>query len=275
MKITLLIAFVTISLFAGNPGKPELQYKYASGLMNQGNYFEAITEFKRLLFSDSTAQYKYEAYMGIGASYKKGNFLDNAGNAFAMAELATKQKEKKFEASVELSKIRILQRDKRSALETLNRSTEHASSQDELNRVKSLLGWNHIFAGEWDSAAVLFNAGMDTSLARYALEIEDKRYSVTLSRMLSIFLPGAGQFYTGNYISGVLSLGWHVLWGYDVITAIGAERMFDALMVANFLWLRFYNGNVYNAELFAEENNRRIDDEAIIHLLDSFEGETP
>jgi len=90
-----------------------------------------------------------------------------------------------------------------------------------------------------------------------------------------MIIPGAGQFYTGEYVSGLLSLGWNVLWGYLTIKSFVDDRIFDGIMVGSLLWLRFYNGNTYNAEKFAEEKNLLISNKALLFLQHGYEGEKP
>ena len=88
-------------------------------------------------------------------------------------------------------------------------------------------------------------------------------------------IPGAGQFYTGHYFSGLLSLGWNALWGYLTVKAFIDERVFDGLIIGNFLWLRFYVGNIQNAEKFANEANIKIANKALSYLQDQYKGEKP
>jgi hypothetical protein len=65
------------------------------------------------------------------------------------------------------------------------------------------------------------------------------------------------------------------LWGYTTITAFQANRIFDGIMVADLLWLRFYNGNNQNAEKFAIEKNLEISNNALIYLQNVYQGEKP
>jgi hypothetical protein len=46
-------------------------------------------------------------------------------------------------------------------------------------------------------------------------------------------------------------------------------------MVADFLWLRFYNGNNQNAENFAIEKNLEITDRSLIYLQNVYRGDKP
>lgn len=73
----------------------------------------------------------------------------------------------------------------------------------------------------------------------------------------------------------MLSLGWNVLWGYLTIKAFVDERIFDGFVIGNFLWLRFYVGNIQNAETFANEENVKIANKALYYLQYQYEGEKP
>jgi hypothetical protein len=76
-------------------------------------------------------------------------------------------------------------------------------------------------------------------------------------------------------LSGTLSLGWNILFGYLTINAIVEDRIFDALIIGNFLWLRFYSGNIQNAEKFAVQKNLQISNKALEYLENQYKGEKP
>ena len=105
--------------------------------------------------------------------------------------------------------------------------------------------------------------------------IDEELYSVSFAKTISYIIPGAGQIYTGEYISGLLSLGWNVLWGYLTIRSFIDERIFDGIVIANFLWLRFYRGNFQNAEKFAEEKNLIISNKGLEYLQYEYSGRKP
>jgi len=84
-----------------------------------------------------------------------------------------------------------------------------------------------------------------------------------------------GQFYTGEYVSGLISLGWNVLWGYLTINAINEDRIFDGFMIGTLLWYRFYNGNLQNAEKFAKQKNLEKSNSALRYLQNKYKGNKP
>ncbi len=100
-------------------------------------------------------------------------------------------------------------------------------------------------------------------------------YSEKFAKYSSYVIPGFGQFYTGEYLSGALSLSWNILSGYLTINSFIEDRVFDGIMVGNFLWLRFYSGNSQNAEKFAVQKNLQISNSALKYLQFNFAGERP
>jgi hypothetical protein len=142
--------------------------------------------------------------------------------------------------------------------------------------IKYWQGWNYIFSDDWEKAYEMFSEGnIDTALANFCKNIDDSRYSVGFAKYSSYLIPGFGQFYTGEYISGALSLGWNVLFGYLMINSFVEDRVLDGAIIGNFLWLRFYTGNTQNAEKFALQKNSHISNNALDFLHYHYVGEKP
>ena len=254
----------------------EAQYKLANELYKNEEYFDAITEFKRLLFFDKDKEYTYSADELIGKSYKMGAKFSEAIRYFFLAGLHASNNEQLYNSKIEIIKINILRRTIGRALillDSLEKDKRFFNKKEEIIYWK---GWAFIFDDKWDSAAAEFNKiDSGRELKRISEEIESEKYSVTKAKILSFIIPGAGQFYTGNFISGILSLGWNLLWGYITVNAFADNRAFDGLAVGELLWLRFYRGNVQNAEKFAEEKNREISNKTLKYLQFNYKGEKP
>jgi hypothetical protein len=142
--------------------------------------------------------------------------------------------------------------------------------------IKYWIGWNFIFADDWEKAYKIFTENnLDTSLANLCKSVEEEKFSVDFAKYSSYIIPGFGQFYTGEYLSGTLSLGWNILFGYLTINAFVEDRIFDGIVIGNFLWLRFYSGNIQNAEKFAIQKNLQISNSALDYLQYQYKGEKP
>ena len=248
----------------------------AKTLYSHEEYFSSITELKRLIFFDTNKKYSYTANELIGECYKQGAKFSDALNYFTRAEIATTIPSEIYNCRINMIKINILRRTTGRALsliDALEKDPRFTMKKEEINYWK---GWAYIFSDEWDKASDQFGRiSPESELKRFCDSIDNKKYSVIKAKLLSYFVPGAGQVYTGNYLSGILSLGWNILWGYTTITAFQANRIFDGIMVGDLLWLRFYNGNNQNAEKFAVEKNLEISNNALIYLQNVYTGVKP
>jgi hypothetical protein len=272
------IVILVVQLFATVPAQDSAkkQFNYAQELFSSENYFDAITELKRLLLFDNTGRYKYTANSMIGSSYKEGAKFSDAIRHFTLAEINARNEEELYNSRMDIILVNILRRTTDRAfklLDSLQADNRFENKDDDTNYWR---GWAYIFADDWRSAANTF-AKIDSTheLRKLANKIDDELYSVSFAKTISYIIPGAGQIYTGEYISGLLSLGWNVLWGYLTIKAFIDERIFDGIVIANFLWLRFYRGNLQNAEKFAIEKNLMISNEGLHYLQYEYSGRKP
>ncbi|MGE5497460.1 MAG: hypothetical protein ACM3Q2_05290, partial [Syntrophothermus sp.] len=136
-------------------------------------------------------------------------------------------------------------------------------------------GWSLMFSDEWEKAAIEFGKFDEfKALKKLSLDTENEKYSVSFAKVISYILPGFGQFYTGNYLSGIMSIAWTGLWGYLAWNAFSADRAFDGAVMTG-LFIRFHRGNVQNAEKFAVEKNREITDRTLNYLQYQYEGLKP
>jgi len=254
----------------------DAQFDFAKKLYSDEKYFDTVTELKRLLFFEGKGDYSYRANMLIGKSYKEGAKFSDAIHHLTLAELNAKNIDELYESRIEIIRINILRRTTGRALKLLDSLEADERFTDKKDEIKYWRGWAYMFDDDWELAAQTF-AYIDSNhvLKALAEEVRDDLYSVSFAKTISYIIPGAGQIYTGEYISGLLSLGWNVLWGYLTIKAFIAERVFDGIVIANFLWLRFYRGNLQNAENFAMEKNLVRSNRALNYLQFEYNGLKP
>jgi tetratricopeptide (TPR) repeat protein len=253
----------------------EAQFKYAVNLYSEEDYFDAITEFKRLLFFDESGNYSYSANLFIGLSYKMGGRYSDALQYLALAKINSGSDEEYLRCSVEIIKINILRRTISRALALLDSLDRDKRFQNKSAEIDYWKGWAYIFSNEWHNASLAFSEIQETyQLAVLCDSVNNELYNPQLAKYLSI-VPGAGQFYTGEYVSGLISIGWNVLWGYLTIEALVEDRIFDGVLIGSLLWWRFYSGNLQNAEKFALEKNLKITNSALNYLQNNYVGEKP
>jgi hypothetical protein len=254
----------------------EGQYEYALKLFREEKYFDAITEFKRLNFFDREKEYAFKSNLLIGEAYKEGGKFPEALEYFTLSEMNAGNDSSLFLSKIFEVRINILRRTTERAIQILDQIQSDDKFKNKKNEINYWRGWAYIFADEWDKASEQFGViDMNHPLKILCNKISEDKYSVTKAKILSYIIPGAGQLYTGHYLSGLLSLGWNALWGYLTVKSFVDERVFDGFAIGNFLWLRFYVGNIQNAEKFAKEENLKITNNALYYLQYRYTGKKP
>lgn len=246
------------------------QLELADSLFNSQNYFDAITEYKRLLFFDSLNHFRFYSNYQIGLCYKNGAKYSDAIRYFVLSEISAANDEEIFNSKIQQVRTNILRRTISRAEKILSEMETDKRFEQHKREIKYWLGWSFIFSDKWNDAYRIFSEIGETNLAQICLNTQEKLYSVEFAKYSSMIIPGLGQFYTGEYISGLLSIAWNIFAGYLTINAFNQERIFDGIVTANLLWFRFYRGNFQNAEKFAEEKNTRIINETLFYLQNEF-----
>lgn len=275
MKILFFMyLFYSVSGVCGQTSLEE-QMRRAESLFNSGKYFDAVTEYKRAEFFDAGKGLAYKTNFMIGLCYKAGLKYDDAIYYIGKALSASETAEENFTASVELVKLNILKRNLSNAyakIGSLKKRYKDLPHSEELNY---WLGWAYMFDGKWEEAGKIFETEGREELAAICKKVAGEEYDVTFAKLISYIVPGAGQFYTENYLSGAMSFGWNLLWGYLTVNAFVAGRIFDGFVIGNMLWFRFYRGNFQNAEKFAVEKNIKIYNNAYDYLMKNYKGKKP
>lgn len=272
-KISFLFFLFVINLFSQDYLSEQL--KIADSLFSSEKYYDAITEYKRLLFFDSLKQFSYDANFRIGLAYKEGNKLSDAIKYFALAEINAKNSEQIFESKIYQVRTNILRRSIVRADKILAELESDYRFYNHQKEIKYWKAWNYIFSDKWEEASEVFYSFGENELAELCLNTHKELYSVDFAKYSSMIIPGFGQFYTGEYFSGLISIGWNILAGYLTIKSFIDERIFDGILTANLLWFRFYRGNFQNAEKFALEKNLSISNKTLLYLQKEFEGIKP
>lgn len=252
------------------------QFDYANKLYSINHYYDAITEYKRLIFFDSSKTYYFTAYFQIGKCYKAGAKLDDAIKYLALAEMSTTSDEERLKSKFEIVRCNILRRTTSRAHQLLNELEKTILTKEMRDSIYYWRGWTYMFEDNWKSASDSFaKLNPYHELKILCDHVEKEKVSVTFATVISYILPGAGQIYTGNYLSGLLSLGWNVLAGYWAIHSFSTDRVFDGFAILTLLWQRFYRGNIQNAGQFAVNKNIEIANDALIYLQNQFKGIKP
>ncbi len=275
-KWLLIILFILIYAPGFSQTLLYKQLSFADSLFSSQQYFDAITEYKRIQFFDNEKVLAYKTSLKIGLSYKAGAKFEDAIKYFAQAEQYSRSIDEVFEARTQIIRTNILRKTTDRAIELCDQLEAESRFSDLKDIIYYWRGWAFMFAYNWNLASEEFNKINPLHQLKIICDkVEDSKVSVTFAKVISYILPGAGQFYSGNYLSGIMSLGWNLLTGYFTVKAFLDNRVFDGIVTAELLWLRFYRGNIQNAGAMAIEHNLEVANKALRYLQYEYKGSKP
>lgn len=251
------------------------QFNYAQSLYGNEKYFDCITELKRLMLFDTSKVFSYRAQMLAGDCYKKGARFNDAAKYFNLAVQSAGSPQEEYFAMIAGIRNDILRNQPGMALYNLGRLAKDTAFSDLKKEIVYWRGWAFMRKGEWKNANKQFSMyGEDSVLINITKEAYEREYSPVKAKMLSIFLPGTGQMYSGSYISGLLSFALVVTGAVFTVKALISERLFDALIIGT-LAQRFYMGSINNSVDYAEKENDMLYNEVFTFLESKFSGIKP
>lgn len=273
-KIFLLFVLVSFNFIKGQDYTSQLNF--ADSLYKAEKYFDAVTEYKRFLFFNKDSKNEYLATYKIGLSYKAGAQLDNAIRYLTLASIKTNNSGQKYNVLVDLVRTHILRKTCKQAHKIIDNLLKSDLYKNKTNELIYWKGFAYIFEDKWEEASSQFALlEGQNELETICRDVNEQKISVTFAKVISYILPGSGQIYAGEYLSGIISLGWNILLGYHTINAAASERIFDSIVIGNLLWFRFYRGNIQNAEQFAIQKNLQITNKAMDYLQTRYMGIKP
>ncbi|MEW6685766.1 MAG: hypothetical protein AB1393_06115 [Candidatus Edwardsbacteria bacterium] len=207
---------------------------FADSLYKEGDYFRAITEYKRLLFcglGDSE-----QIFQNISLCYAKSGKYDQALEYLSLA--------------IQVAKEDTVPLDRREKIAWfLVKSGRPSEARLVLERVNTASARKIV-------AISYFIEGKYTTGSLY-LDRKYKYYDEKKIGLISTLLPGSGQVITGHSREGVLSFLINGGLTYFSYKALCKRDYLNFVFLSSWL-LRFYKGNISRAkELAKEENNKR------------------
>lgn len=272
-KVFLIFYFISGFLFSQSDLLRQLEF--ADSLYFSQNYFDAIKEYKRVVFFDKEKSLTYYSYNQIANCYKYGRKFEDSYNFFSLALIEAKSSKEIFDCKINICRLNIIEKKTKNAHKILDELEKDLLFCVYEKEIKFWRAWTFFFERDYQKAKNIFKELDKSELANLSEKLLEDSYSVQTAKILSTILPGMGQFYTGNYLNGLGSLLWNLLSGYLTISALSNERIFDGIVLSNFLWLRFYKGNLENAEKFAIDENEKIFNESLNFIYSNFSKEIP
>lgn len=247
----------------------QVQLKLGDAFMEEGEYYRAVTEYKKLLILFPDSEKADYALLNIGLAYYRGEEYESCIQSFSSFRA-------KYEASDYLPQAQYLEglccwRAKRFD-RAMTIFDGVAESHPESPYAPLSLTASSLVALDEENVSVSRDRleqlisrypGDEASLKAKATVPLLNRYrklphkSETLAAVLSAIIPGSGYIYAGRYGDGITAFLINGLWIAGAVTGIQADYYAIAGVLAG-VGLPFYFGNVYGSANAAKKWNLQI-----------------
>jgi tetratricopeptide (TPR) repeat protein len=280
-KILLLTVFLLCSpgLATGQEGggryiDERTQMGLGDYFFQDGDYYRAITEYKRFLFLFPQGLRVEEALWKITSSYFGGKKWEEALSA-ADDLLA------KFPASPWASQALLLKgrcwaekKDYPQARSFFHQAEEAAPGKAVASEAQWQIALSYVREERWKEAAGEFrkvnpNSKLYPKADFFAQGLdridEVPQKSPTTAGILAALLPGAGHLYSERYRDAAIALALNGAFIWGIVESF-EHRNYAVGGILTFLELGWYSGNIYSAVSSAHKYNRNKKKEYLDHL---------
>jgi tetratricopeptide (TPR) repeat protein len=247
-------------------------YDFAVVLFDQGDYYRAVTEFKRFDFDEGNQAPSLTASYAIACCYQHAKMWPDAIKAWQGIANTHPNQPIAFEATYRMAECYIAAGDTASAQTTL-RNLANTMPPDSMyaSDTRFLIGILLMTQREWPSAEEQFTgfvASYPTShlrlsaekLAQACRDIQSgKKKSPKTAGFYSAVIPGLGQAYSGRTGDGLAALVINLTVGLITANQISRQNTFGTV-VGLLTFDTFYAGNIYGAIGDAKAYNRAKED---------------
>ena len=263
-RLTLILLSAFLLQFSQVSSTHAAEPGFADSLFNEGDYFRAITEYKRYLYTYPDTPAAARAQLNIARSYLLAERWQDG-------ETALQQVIDKYAGSTEAEIAHILHMEsafKQGKLSLVVQPTQttaptHLSLLDQQQRLRI---WSLAYQGDYSLASSfdLTGPGRPTQEDLHHLEQLPLK-SPALAGTLSAILPGSGQLYAGRYREAGLALLLNAAFLAGGLQAIdtGNEVLGGILLFFEAGW---YGGNIYNAMNSVHKYNRDLQQSTLMEM---------
>ena len=243
-----------------------------------GDYHQAVTEYKRFLFFHPGHPQKSLIYLQMGKVFIQ---LADFGSAIDLLQVAFQQTNdvaQKLQIGFQLIPVLIAENQTDRAvivsyrvLTLIDRSSTNVRSDDRA-RIYFFLGISELYRQNWKAAksAFLISDLVSSEAITLLDELgkEDVKKSASIAKWLSTFCPGLGQFYAGEWADGINSFLLNGIIASYVSHLFSSGRRQSAILLGSSILWRYYNGNRQNAVKAVGQYNTRLNEKKIDRVLD-------
>jgi len=270
-----LLAFLLLAALAASaqdsprdPFESRNTYRFASHLLEEGEYLRAAIEFQRFVYTASSIPSNLDSVLyNIGLCYRLGNKPMSAITYFRRIPDECPGSPLVDESYYQTAFSYLLADRSEQSMIYIGNNMLLVRNQDHRLNMEKLVGLNHLKNRRWDTATLHLDyigkrAGNDPlviSMAALAHEGENlPSKNKALAGLFSTLIPGTGKMYCGRPIDGVFSLltiGLSAWQAYDGFNKDGVKSVRGWLYgsIGGFFYLGNIYGSVVAAQMFNEE----------------------
>lgn len=276
MPRTLLSIVFSLGFLLAGGQNADQTMAFAREQISYGNYNEAKKALSRVLFFDNGVQYP-ETFGMLADLYFRQSDFENAWNFYDHASIVSGNDSLKAEFTLLKASCRLYSRDYNESLMDLM-SYQGNISDHQQQQFDILFAITYFYLNDYEKSELHFKKSADSTLYNTIeqgfLDISraGKRYNPRTARLLSIFLPGSGQMYAGDYKNGFNSL--LLVSGFAVagIGLSGIVRFYDAAIIV-FPWFqRYYMGGYQKAYSITEARRQSVRNDILRQLIEEMKG---
>ncbi len=282
--IPIILLFLFLAFFpasspaqnqSGEEKEAERLLKFAGNLLGEGDYYRAITEYKRFISYYPLSPKIPDARIGIANSYYKAEKYSEAIDSYRDFLNKYPENARLEEAILNLANSFIKTKDRDSAMRLLNEIEKEMPDSDVAEKLKLLLGKNLIREGRYEDAErelgnIKEKSGekedADKLLENLKGVKELKLKSPMLAGLMSSVLPGAGQVYSGRKKDAVFAFLLNGLFAWGAIESFNRD-IYVAGAILSFFEFGWYTGNIYNAVSNTHKYNRKLQNNYLDNAL--------
>jgi tetratricopeptide (TPR) repeat protein len=257
--------------------------EFADQLMREGEYFRAITEYRRFLFSYPQDPRQAMVHFRIGLAFYRGQSYAEALQTFR--EVAQRYPETVYGKQAWLWQGESLMRQTQyGEAEQVYIEALKQFGQEEVGQLaRYQRGWTLLYRGLWRDASAQFqHVSPKSSLYLVAQHLAEEslvgeqlpRKSPLIAGILSGVLPGSGQLYNGRSGDALLAFFLNSLFITGIVEAI-EHHEFAIAGILSFLEAGWYAGNIYGAVNGAHKQNRHTTETFLRNLENRFRVQPP
>ncbi len=245
--------------------KAEAIYSFAEHLFATGEYYRAITEYKRLLFLYPKRPKEHEIQLRIGDCYLKGERWDDALKHFQSLLILRLPAKIQSKLLYKIAKAYYAKGEYVNARRQLEALIDQFPESQDVNQAYYLTGQCYLRQDKWAKAADAFSRiseGIDAKgLSLEAEEGDSLPYkSPGLAGTLSAIVPGLGQLYAGRKQDAFMAFLLNGLFIWGVVESFEHDKEVAGGILL-FFELGWYGGNIFSAMSSTHKYNKKLGDD--------------